>query len=288
LSDRQKIDELTRKLSELKDRRDKLNAEADGWAEKRDKQNEEFRNLRSEIFELRNERDKLNEEVKMSKLQRDDARSEFHAKIEETKKLGQEMEALFKKKPSRSFQSLQQEFEQIEWKIQTTPLGPEEEKELIEQVKQLETQLRIYKKLDQLNQKRIGLKAELDALKTRSKLSHEELTETAKRSQQIHAKMIEKINESKNIKEKADGLHGLFLQTREKIRPVQEEISKISLQIKELEEEAQKEEKKERKKSEEALREKLEKEAREKLQRGEKLTWEEFQLLAKKGTKAQD
>jgi uncharacterized coiled-coil DUF342 family protein len=288
LSYRQRIDELNRKLSELKDHRDKLNAEADEWAEKRDKQNEQFRNLRSEIFELKNERDKLNEEVMESKRQRDEARTECHAKIEEIKKLVQEREALIKKKPVRSSSNLQQEFEQTEWKIQTTPLSLEEEKELIGQVKKLEIQLSIYKKLDQLNQKRIRLKAEIDTLKIRSKLFHEKLTATAQRSQQVHTKMTEKINESGKVKEEADGLHVLFLQAREKIRPVQEEISKISTQIKGLGQEAQKKEEKERKKSEEALWERLEKEARGKLQRGEKLTWEEFQLLAKKGMKAQD
>jgi len=62
----------------------------------------------------------------------------------------------------------------------------------------------------------------------------------------------------------------------------------ISNQIKGLNEEVQREENKEKKKIEEALREKLEKQAREKLRRGEKLTWEEFQLLAEKGMVAQD
>lgn len=288
MSQQQKIGELTQKLSALKDQRDKLNAEAEEWAEKRDKLNGQFKNLRAETLGLKNERDKLNEEVKELKRQRDEAKTEFHEKIEEMRKLDQKIKALIKKKPSTTFQALQMEFERIEWKIQTTPLDLKEEKELVEQVKQLETQLNIYKKLGNLNQKIIELKAELKALETKSKLFHEKLTETAQRSQQIHKKMMEKINDSKKLKEEADGLHRLFLQTREKVRPIQDEIWEISNQIKELREEAQKEEEKEKKKSEEALREKLEKQAREKLRRGEKLTWEEFQLLAEKGIAAQD
>jgi uncharacterized coiled-coil DUF342 family protein len=288
LSQQQKIEELTQKLSALKDQKDKLNAEAEEWAEKRDKLNEQFKNLRAETLELKNERDKLNEEVKELKLQRDEAKTEFHAKIEEMRKLNQEINALIKKKSSRSFQALQREFERIEWKIQTTSLSLKEEKALVEQVKPLEMQLNIYKKLDQLNQKRIQLKAELSALETKSKLFHGKLTETAQRSQQIHTKMLEKINDSKKLKEEADSLHKLFLRTREKVRPIQEEILEISTRIKAFREEAEKEEKKEKKKGEEALREKLEKQAREKLRRGEKLSWEEFQLLAEKGMTAQD
>jgi uncharacterized coiled-coil DUF342 family protein len=288
LSQQKRIAELTQKLSLLKNERDKLNAEAEEWAEKRDKLNGQFKNLRAEILELKNERDKLNEEVKELKLQRDEAKTEFHEKIEEIRKINQEIKALIKKKPPRSFQTLQKEFEQIEWKIQTTTLSLKEEKELVEQVKWLEAQLNIYKKLSQSNQKIIELKAELKALDTKSKLFHEKLTETAQRSQQIHKKMMEKIDDSKKLKEEADGLHKLFLQTREKVRPIQQEILEISNQIKELRDEAQKEEEKEKKKTEETLREKLEKQAREKLRRGEKLTWEEFQLLAEKGMTAQD
>jgi len=55
-----------------------------------------------------------------------------------------------------------------------------------------------------------------------------------------------------------------------------------------LKDEIKKEESEEKKKSESAIREKLENQAREKLKRGEKLTWEEFQLLAEKGMTAQD
>jgi uncharacterized coiled-coil DUF342 family protein len=282
LSQQQKIDELTQKLSALKDQKDKLNAEAEEWAEKRDKLNAQFKNSHAETLELKNERDKLNEEVKELKWQRDEAKTEFHAKIEEIRKLNQDIKTLIKKKPLRSLQSLQTEFDRIEWKIQTTPLSLKEEKQLVDQVKPLETQLKIYKKLDQSNQKVIQLKSEINTLETKNKLFHEKLTETAQRSQQIHTKMLEKINDSKKIKDEADSLHKLFLQTREKIRPIQKEILEISTSIKTLREEAKKEEEKKKKESEETLREKLEKQAREKLQRGEKLTWEEFQLLAEK------
>jgi len=288
LSKQQKIDELTQKLSALKEQRNKLNAEAAERAEKRNKFNEQFKSLRIEILELKNERDKLNEKVKELKHQRNEMTIKVREKIEEAKKLNQEIKALFKKKPSKSLQTLQREVESIEWKIQTTPLSLQEEKELVERVKQLETQLNIHRKLEQLNHKLLELHAEIKALKTECRLRHEKLTETARKSQEIHEKMLAKIEESRKLKTEADSLHKLFLQTKERTRPIQEEISKISNQIKGLKDEIQREEAKEKKKIEEALREKLEKQAREKLRRGEKLTWEEFQLLAEKGMAAQD
>lgn len=291
MSEQQKtreIEELTQKLSALKEQKNKLNIEANEWAEKRDKLNEQSRRLRDEVLNLRNERDKLNEKVKGLKQQREKTKTEIHEKIEEIKKLNQEIKALTQKKPSRSLQTLQKEVESIDWKIQTTPLNLKEEKELVEKVKQLETQLNIHRKLEQLSQKIFELQAEVKTLKTESRLCHESLTETAQKSQEIHGKMLGKIDELRKIEMEADDFHRLFLQTRERTGPLQEDIMEIANKLKQLETEIREEEKKEKKKSEEALREKLEKQAREKLRRGERLTWEEFQLLAEKGITTQD
>ena len=106
----------------LKDQREKLDAEAKGWAGKRDKLNEQFKTLRHEILEFKSERDKLNEKVKELKKQRESARTELRARIEELKKLDLEIKAIMKKKPSKSLETLQEEIKNIEWKIQTSSL----------------------------------------------------------------------------------------------------------------------------------------------------------------------
>lgn len=266
----------------------RLNAEAREWAEKRNKLNEQFKNLRAETLELRSERDKLNEKVKELKQQRNKMKTEIREKIGEIKKLSQEIKALTKKKPSINSQTLQKKVESIEWTIQTTPLDLEEEKELVEQVKQLEIRLNIRRKLGQLNQKMLELHAELKAIETKNRHYHEKLTETAQKSQGIHERMLEKIAEAEELKMEADNLHQLFLRTKERTKPFQGKIIEILDRIKRLKEEIREEEEKEKKRIEEVLREKLEKRAREKLKRGEKLTWEEFQILAEKGMTAQD
>jgi len=282
------IDELIKKLSALKEQKYKIDAEANDLAEKRNTLNQQFKNLLSEIRELKNERDRLNEVVKELKLQRENTRKEIREKIEETRKLNEKIKMLDQRKPSRSFQNLQEEIENIDWEIQTIPIDLNEEKHLVERVKELETQLSIYRKLEQLKQNTMGLRAEIRALENRGKLFHEKLTETAKNSQEIHERMLKKIDESKRLKEEADSLHKAFLQVKEKTRPLQDEMTEISNKISLLKQKIREGEEKERKKTEEALREKLEKQAREKLRRGEKLTWEEFQLLAEKGISTQD
>lgn len=288
MSKHQKIGEMNQKLSGLSDEKDKLLTEADGCAEKRNKLNENFKKLREEISKLKNERDGANEKVKWLKQRRSELKTRIHEKIEELKKLNQEAKMLMKKEPSRDYEALQKEFEDLEWKIQTTTLSMEEEKELVERVKQTELQLSVFRKLEKMDKKTLPLRSEIKALDNESKQCHERLTDIAQKSQELHQKMLTKIEESKKIKAEADSLHKAFVQAKEKLKPIQDEMTVTVIQIKQLKGEIREEEAKGKKQSEDAVRGKLEQQAREKMKRGEKLTWEEFQILAEKGMGEQD
>jgi uncharacterized coiled-coil DUF342 family protein len=91
--------------------------------------------------------------------------------------------------------------------------------------------------------------------------------------------MIAKINESKDIKAEADSLHAAYIQAREQVKPLHEEFKKLTEQKRMLQA-AMREEEKRKKDVEQALKEKLESQARNKLQRGERLSWDEFKMLA--------
>jgi uncharacterized coiled-coil DUF342 family protein len=282
------IEELTKKLSALKEQRDKLDGEAYEWAERRNELNDKVKNLRDGILKLRAERDRINDQVKELKQQRNNTTTRIREKIEEMKKLNQESRALAKKRPSRSHQALQKEVESVDWKIQTTSLTLQEDRELVGQVKELEAQLNVYRRLEQLAQKILELRKEARALRSENGLRHQKLTKNAEESQEIHRNMIGKIEDSKKYKIEADVMHKRFLEVKEKARPVEGEMMGLANQIRQLRAEIRVEEEKERKQDQDALRETLERQAREKLKRGEKLTWEEFQLLAEKGVTAED
>jgi uncharacterized coiled-coil DUF342 family protein len=285
---KERIEALTQKLSELRSLRDQADAEAPEWADKRDKSNEQSGNFRTEIRGLRSKRDSLNEEVKDLKLQRGLFKERIRQKIEEIKKLKQERRQLTSQKPPRSHESLQREVEGIDWKIQTTSPNMQEERELVEQVRQLETRLNVYRKLESLSQKIRALQAEIADLEMRSKLWYEKLTKTACESQELHHGMLRRIEELKELETKADNQHKSFLQAREKGKAIQQEIIKTSTLVKQLQDELRAGEDQEKKRREDALRKKLEEQIREKLKRGEKLSWEEFQLFAEGGVETQD
>jgi uncharacterized coiled-coil DUF342 family protein len=282
------INELTQKLAPLTEQKDTLDDEANRLAEKRNRLNNELRNLRTEIQELRSERDQANEKVKELKQQRNTITVRIREKIEETKKLSEERRDFSKEIPPRSHRALKEEVESIDWKIQTSSLTLQEEKGLVGKVKALETQLDVHRKVEKLNRKIDALHTEVKNLKTERERCHEALTAHSQKSQEIHAKMLAKIEESRKTKMEADGAHKRFLEARAKTKPLREEIAAISCKIRQLETGMREEHEKERKQSESLLRQRLENRAMEKLKRGEKLSWDEFQLVAEKGLTSKD
>ena len=292
---------LNEQLDSLDKQDKKAKEEMERLIEKRDKLNQQFKQLREETRTLRTERDYIHEKVHALKAQRDETRTTFQPVIEEIKAAREKIAELKKKTPKRSQRDLQQEFDDIEWKIQTTSLDLKEEKMLIEDVKQLEIQLSAYKKIDQQTKRIHELQHGLKAVDEAGEKLHTEISTLAQQSQELHQKMIAKIDEAKKVKEEADTTHNSYLLAREKIRQLDEEHRRLEYeerrvraserqqraeqrQLREAQrktEDTQRQQDAEtRKLVEKELKEKLGSQAREKLQRGEKLSWDEFQLLA--------
>ncbi len=156
------------------------------------------------------------------KQQRKEAQVKIRAIIEKIKEHRQKIADLQKKAPRGSHTQIQEELDSIEWKIQTTSLDLQEEKRLIDHVKELETHLNVYRKIEKQYKIINELESELRGVETKRDTVHQELTGFVLKSQELHAKMLSKIKESKAIKDEADALHEAYVQTRTKFRPLQE------------------------------------------------------------------
>jgi len=284
----EKINELNQKLSQLRDEKEILIVEMDKRAGERDALNERVKTSRTEIDELRRQRDELNASVQELRKMRAQPRSRVHEKIEEIRNVQDSISNIqTKRRPAGNPQTLQQEFDNIEWEIQTSSLSLEEEKELVEKARELETQLKTHKRIKQLKEKISDLRTQVKSLDTESGGYHEELKEKAGRSQEIHESLQKKITAMKELKKEADAKHAVFVETKEKLKPVQDEIRKTMDELNRLRNESRLEEEEKKKQTENVLRSELEQRAMEKLKKGEKLSWEEFQVLAEKGISTQ-
>jgi uncharacterized coiled-coil DUF342 family protein len=284
----QTIQQLEQKLTSLLEEEDSLRNLTNQLAEKRNRLNDKSRNLREEVQQLRSERDQINGKVRILKERRNDLTAAIKEKILRIKQLNEDSKSIAEKKPRRTHKDLQEEVDSIDWKIQTTSHTLEEDKELVDQVKQLETQLSVHKKFEHLRKTVQDERVGVTRLRAESQQSHQALTAQAQISQELHSRMLTKLEEAKTAKAEADAIHKQFLEAKEKVKPVRDQIVSITTEIRRLKGEVREEEQKERKHNEDELWQSLEEKAREKLKRGEKLSWQEFQLLAEKGVITQD
>jgi uncharacterized coiled-coil DUF342 family protein len=271
---------VNQQIAAIREQLGKTNTDVITHIEKRDKLNQYAQALRQEIAELKKERDRLNENVKISKQQRDDIRNTVRPYIEEIRLHSQKIRELKEKRTGGSRQALQKQLDAIEWKISTTSLDLHEEKRLIDQVKQLETQLIVYKKIEQHSKKISEIKATLRGFQDKADVLHKNLTENANKSQEIHSKMQLKFSEMAKTRDDATNLHVQYLLAKEQIKPLHDQMSRLIDQKRMLQETARDEFEQSKKNKELEIKEKLGSQARDKLQRGEKLNWQEFQLMA--------
>jgi uncharacterized coiled-coil DUF342 family protein len=294
------ISNINTQIDKLKEQTREANAQIKKYIEKRDQLHEKVRKTREEINQLKTERDALNEKVKELKAQRDAVRVNVSPIMTEVTALNEKVDALKKNLPRVSQRELQKEHDAIEWKIATTSLDLKEEKRLIDNVKQIETQLSGYKKIDNQRKKIKDLIEHRKTFDTQADVFHKELTDIAKKSQDLHAVMMEKINAMKRDREEADNLHQMFIKAKEQNNLVYEQIRLLISQStgirttmreqyfsrrkeddarRKIEEEKRKQEQADRAAKEKVLKEKISGEAREKLSRGEKVSWDEFALM---------
>ena len=293
--------EITKQIQNLREDVNNANVQIKNCIERRNQLNEEVKKVREEITGLKTERDQLNEKVKLLKEQRDKLRAQTDPLNEGIKTAREKITLLKKTLPRESHRELQEKHDAIEWKISTTSLDLQEEKRLIENVKQLEILLSGYKKVDVQNKKIKDFLAQRKTFDEQASVLHKEITDLAAKSQDIHTRMLEKVNIMRVSRAQADSQHQLYIKTKEETIPqLYEKIGQLIGQLnavkatmaKEAKAEADirateravsertsQQERQAHKEKEQAMKEKLGAEARDKLQKGEKLSWNEFQLM---------
>ena len=279
----QRIKELDQLLTPLKEEADKLELEAKTWMETRNSLNMAVRKLRDEAVALRERRDSINEAVKDLKRLRAAATLERKEKAVQISELKERLKILLGKKPFQTRESIQEKIESLEWRIQTTSLSVKEEEPLIDQIRVLESQLLIHQQIKNLEEDIIEKRAEEQTFIARAQQLHEKLSELAGQSQTLHEKRLKSLDESRSIKSDADDAHQKFLGVKQKAEDFHEKCVALLRQRASLQQELRQKDKEKQDQRQVELREEVEAKALKKLKEGDKLTWEEFKILADQG-----
>lgn len=278
------VDSLYRKLDELKDQnaasRDKLNLirrRMDETVRKRDTLNAEVKQTVEEIRKLKAKRDALNAKVKELKIRRDALRAVAAQKREVLAKLLEQARNISEQLQG-SVSELLRQIKGLEWFIQTNPLAPKTERNMVVKIAALEVNLAKHKGLRNVKDKLLQLRVEVGALRLQAQATHEELTKVAAESEKIHAAMQSLVKALGEKKKAADAKHAEFLELNKEGRAVAVGLKENMGHIDEIRTQIGQAKSLPKLKAEK-LKSKYKEAANEKLRTGGKLSLQEFQAL---------
>ncbi|UCE73520.1 MAG: phosphoserine phosphatase [Methanomassiliicoccales archaeon] len=192
---------LNKKAEQYRRRRDKFNNTARRWADKRDKLNGQSRENIEKANSHRKERDTLNDLVKKAKEEREN----WNKKVSEAQsKLG----GLKKKhlpKDGITLEKLKREVRNLEFKQQTTVLSVEKERELLELLSDVQSQIREREKLLEGNKEIQEALKKRNEAKEKAEDAHGLVSEHAESAQKEHDAMCKFYDEGDRLRREADG-----------------------------------------------------------------------------------
>ncbi len=281
--DPNEIDALNQKITSLLNYRVGLITEIKNLHQKR-------RDLRNEIRALsdkaRSTRDGLNKGYNEFKEARK-IRRETLAKIREIRQNMLAIESDLGKVdlslPRREGDTIEERIRAADWKLQTERLTREEERQLVEMVKDLEMKLRIWKKAYAARQELSNLRSEMNQLKRRldtlsaSREKAEVELETGKTRLTYDVKARDQLfNEMEELNDDISELEQTIVKTDTQLEELRQKRREMLKESKSHDRDAAQ-------KKEQEILAKAKDAAKEKLQRGEKLTFDELKLAFEDG-----
>lgn len=280
---------LFREISALREsnvrvveQRETLNQKAKELLEQRNKLNEEFRRLIAEVKTLKARRDELNRKVKELKSSRNVARDAAVAERDRLEKL-RNKSVQFSERMDGNPRRAVEEFNRLEWKMQTTTLTPKAEKEMIKRLKELEAQVLVAKRAEALRDKILGTKATIGGKRLQAQSLHEQMTKVVEESEVIHKRLVEVAASASAVKDEADKAHAAFVEALKGADNAHRDYVVNLVKIRELRQQIAQSGPMAKLRKGQEVREKLEKSGAEKLEQGKRLSLEEFKALMEKG-----
>lgn len=196
---------------EHKNSRNDLNANASKFARERNTLNNQTREFVEEAQKNKDLRDKYNQEVLDIKAQR----NEFNDKANV---LFEDIEA-FKKEhgtqKNRGVKELQKQIEFMEYRQQTEVFTTDKERELIDKIKHMKSQVREQEaELEQNKEMHTKITEAREFRKEASDL-HAKVTEVAELAQKHHDLMVDSYRKADKSREAADAAHKSFVEAQE-------------------------------------------------------------------------
>jgi uncharacterized coiled-coil DUF342 family protein len=272
------LEELKKKAAEEKAAVNNSRHLIDEAIKQREAFNAEVKDASAGVKKLKAQRDALNAKVKGLKQKRDELQAAAARKREVLSRLLERARQISEELHG-SMSELSKQIKDLEWYIQTNPLAPKTERNVVAKISALEASLVKHKGLRNVRDKLLQLKVEVGALRVQAQATHDELTKIAVESEKAHSAMQELVKVLREKKDAADAKHSEYLdrskQRNDLALALKEHLHRMQ-EIRSLIGEAKTASKIEKA---EKIKSKYKDAANAKLRAGGKLSFEEFQAL---------
>lgn len=266
-----KYNVLISKLKELSSKRRSLLEDVKRVKEKRDKLNAEIGEAIVKIKMLRSEYKNLSLEISNLK----EELSSNYSKLRETRQLIGEIKLKISGS-NFSLRDLRRRISELEWELQTTPTDLQVEKRIASEIAKLEREVKQQEGVSELKRIFMELKATREAIKIKIESIKSKIEEVNARREAARKVILQLDERIKSLREEANNYHRKLLLKVKEVEELKIAEKSITEELKTLEAE-------ERRRVEDEAKSILIKNARvvlDKLKKGERVTAEEFKILA--------
>lgn len=207
----QKRERLQAQAHRARDVRDRLNDETKRHSARRDEFNAQVRGLVDQANQHKSKRDELNAKVREAKAKRDELNKDAHAKTEALNALRKDRAG---PAPGASVAKLKAEIWHLEYQQQTTVLTPKKEKELIDLIA---AKLKEVKERESTMQENAEVKTAYDAMKAAKAAAEEQhaaVTQLANAAQAEHDAMMQLFGQADGVRKQADAAQADFVKNK--------------------------------------------------------------------------
>ncbi|MFQ5986802.1 MAG: coiled-coil protein [Thermoplasmata archaeon] len=191
-------------------RRDELNSRTKEWIEKRDALNAQVREYVEEAAEHRNERDRLNEAVQGAKAERET----WNRKVSELLDALNRLRRRKTPKGAVPLEKLKRDLRGLEFRQQTSVLAVDKERDLIEQIARLRSDIKRREMVLEEDAEVRDLQASVSETKETAEHHHQEVTRLADEAQVHHDAMVTLYEQADTARRDADKAQEQFIKTK--------------------------------------------------------------------------
>jgi uncharacterized coiled-coil DUF342 family protein len=201
-------------FNDLISKRDEQNLKATELREHRDIVHDQKRDLITEMTELKAERDALNAEMKVHKERRNEFQKKGRTLIDRKKSVTRNIDGNL----DSTIEMLRLDIRELEIKHQTNPSSIEQERDLLEKIRQKQTELEDLQSRtgdqEDLTLEAEGIDSMIDEAFRKADEEHKEVVRLHDEAEKVHKRVVAHIEEINHLNAEGDKKHHQMLEAR--------------------------------------------------------------------------